>query len=120
INENLGHADFWPNGGEYQPVCRKKKNRRSAQRSDNQTSNHRTLQLKSQNSLNLTATGEPLSGEIGCDHEMAYIYFMESITYKTDGTYFLARPCKNWTTYTNGLCSCGDYAQYMGYNSFNG
>lgn len=22
INENLGHSDFWPNGGEYQPACR--------------------------------------------------------------------------------------------------
>ena len=24
INENLGHADFWPNGGEYQPACHDK------------------------------------------------------------------------------------------------
>lgn len=113
INENLGHTDFWPNGGEYQPVCRKAKKELSAQQgSDNQTSN--------QAGMNATGMSGVISGEIGCDHEMAYVYFLESIDYSTDGTYYLARPCQNWTSYTDGLCSCGEYAQYMGFNSFQG
>lgn len=118
INENLGHTDFWPNGGEYQPACRKKQ-LSGQQGSVNQTNiQDGTQQLTSQSSKNLTGMADKISGEIGCDHEMAYIYFLESIDFNTDGTYYLARPCQNWTSYTDGLCSCGEYAQYMGYNSF--
>ncbi|XP_069998050.1 pancreatic lipase-related protein 2 isoform X2 [Penaeus vannamei] len=76
INENLGHSDFWPNGGEHQPACK---------------------------------------GDIGCDHELAYTYYLESISYGIDDTYFLARNCSAWNQYEEGECPCGDEAQYMGF-----
>ncbi|XP_042872548.1 pancreatic lipase-related protein 2-like isoform X2 [Penaeus japonicus] len=76
INENLGHSDFWPNGGEHQPACQ---------------------------------------SEIGCDHELAYTYYLESISYGIDDTYFLARNCSAWNQYEEGECPCGDEAQYMGF-----
>ncbi|KAG7156995.1 Inactive pancreatic lipase-related protein 1-like [Homarus americanus] len=79
INENIGHSDFWPNGGEHQPACQK------------------------------------VNGEIGCDHELAYKYYIESLDYGIDSTLFLARNCSHWKEYEAGNCSCGDDAQYMGY-----
>lgn len=79
INENLGHSDFWPNGGEHQPACK------------------------------------GVSGDIGCDHELAYTYYLESISYGIDDTYFLARNCSAWNQYEEGECPCGDEAQYMGF-----
>nr|XP_045624520.1 pancreatic triacylglycerol lipase-like [Procambarus clarkii] len=79
LNENLGHSDFWPNGGEHQPACRQ------------------------------------ANGEYGCDHMMAYKYFLESLDYGIDSTLFLARNCSNWNDYEEGFCSCGENAQYMGF-----
>ncbi|XP_050721021.1 pancreatic lipase-related protein 3-like [Eriocheir sinensis] len=84
INENLGHSDFWPNGGRHQPYCgtRKRVN----------------------------------NGEIGCSHEMAYVYFIESLNYNVDQTFFLARPCSSWDEFSSGKCSCGWQTQYMGFS----
>ncbi|XP_068205110.1 inactive pancreatic lipase-related protein 1-like [Palaemon carinicauda] len=82
INENLGHSDFWPNGGEYQPACR---------------SPHK------------------LEGDLGCDHMMAYKYFLESIDYGIEDTLFLSRNCSDWGDYAAGNCPCSDGAQYMGF-----
>ncbi|KAK3872898.1 hypothetical protein Pcinc_022059 [Petrolisthes cinctipes] len=81
INENLGHSDFWPNGGEHQPGC----------------------------------TASDANGEIGCSHEMAYRYYIESLNYGWDSTYFLTRSCASWMIYSAGNCSCGEEAQYMGF-----
>ncbi|XP_071536121.1 pancreatic triacylglycerol lipase-like isoform X4 [Panulirus ornatus] len=55
------------------------------------------------------------NGDIGCNHEMAYKYYTESIDYSIDNTLFLARNCSSWDVYKIGNCSCGDEAQYMGY-----
>ncbi|KAK7074055.1 hypothetical protein SK128_007699 [Halocaridina rubra] len=79
LDEIIGHADFWPNGGKYQPACK-----------------------------------EQFKGDIGCDHMMSYRYFMESVDYGTNDTFFLARNCTDWQSYKVGNCSCGRYAQYMG------
>ncbi|KAK8392573.1 hypothetical protein O3P69_014761 [Scylla paramamosain] len=85
INENIGHSDFWPNGGKHQPSCTKKRKRVT-------------------------------NGEIGCSHEMAYMYYIESLDYSVDQTYYLARACGSWDDYEAGQCSCGRETQYMGFS----
>ena len=55
------------------------------------------------------------SGDIGCDHMMAYKYYLESINYGIEDTLFLSRNCSDWSTYAVGNCPCGDGAQYMGF-----
>ncbi|KAG0727770.1 Inactive pancreatic lipase-related protein 1 [Chionoecetes opilio] len=84
INENLGHSDFWPNGGQHQPSCGKRK--------------------------------KLIQGEIGCSHEMAYVYYIESLDYSVDQTYYLARACSSWDDYRAGGCACGWETQYMGFS----
>ena len=52
----------------------------------------------------------------GCSHEMAYEYYLASLDFYKNDTFFLARPCESWKTFNKGNCSCGARAQYMGYN----
>ncbi|XP_068251236.1 pancreatic triacylglycerol lipase-like isoform X2 [Palaemon carinicauda] len=90
IDENIGDADFWPNGGQRQPACTE--------------SGDGNLHTKEGSS---------------CDHAMAYILYTESIRYSTYSTKFLARPCISWPYFNNGSCPCsypGSTVQYMGYN----
>ncbi|XP_066981725.1 lipase member H-like isoform X1 [Macrobrachium rosenbergii] len=90
IDENIGDADFWPNGGQRQPAC--------------EEGGDGDLHTKEGSS---------------CDHAMAYILYTESIQYSTYTTKFLARPCNSWPYFNNGSCPCympGSSVQYMGYN----
>lgn len=87
IDENLGDADFWPNGGERQPMCKEGGD------------GHQMVREGS-----------------SCDHGIAYVLYTESIQYATSTTRFLARPCHSWKYYNNGSCPCGSTAQYMGFN----
>ncbi|XP_047741176.1 uncharacterized protein LOC108671144 isoform X3 [Hyalella azteca] len=87
LNEAIGHTDFWPNGGEYQPACR-----------------------------GLAAPHSPAmeGGLVGCDHQMSCTYFIESLAYSDATTRFLARPARSYSEYTEGNASCGHAPQYMG------
>ncbi|XP_042216499.1 pancreatic triacylglycerol lipase-like [Homarus americanus] len=76
INENLGDADFWPNGGERQPACMEGGDGPSAVKDGS-----------------------------SCDHGMAYVFYTESISYPTSTTHFLARPCSSWKWYNICECS---------------
>lgn len=88
IDENLGDADFWPNGGERQPACE-------------------------HDGDGATAVKDGSS----CDHGMAYVLYTESIKYMPSSTHFLARQCNAWTYYNNKSCPCGNPVQYMGFNA---
>ncbi|KAK7070911.1 hypothetical protein SK128_026955, partial [Halocaridina rubra] len=90
IDENLGDADFWPNGGERQPACQ-----------------------EGGDGDKLVRAGSD------CNHGMAYVLYAESIQYPTSTTRYLARPCTEWRLFNNGACPCyqpGHPVQYMGYN----
>lgn len=87
IDENIGDADFWPNGGEHQPACK--------------DGGDGAVAVKDGSS---------------CDHGMAYVFYIESLAYTASTTRFLARPCILWELYNNGSCPCSHPAQYMGYN----
>ncbi|XP_063878383.1 pancreatic triacylglycerol lipase-like isoform X2 [Scylla paramamosain] len=88
IDENLGDADFWPNGGERQPACE--------DGGDGATS---------------------VKDGSSCDHGMAYVLYIESIKYMPSSTHFLARQCPSWKHYNNRSCPCGHPVQYMGFNA---
>lgn len=88
IDENLGDADFWPNGGERQPAC--------------QEGGDGASSVKDGSS---------------CDHGMAYVLYTESIKYQPSSTHFLARQCASWKYYNNKTCPCGHPVQYMGFNA---
>ncbi|CAL4066620.1 unnamed protein product, partial [Meganyctiphanes norvegica] len=97
IDENIGHSDFWPNGGVYQPSC-----------------------ISSSRAKHTDTRNSSMNFEIGdsCHHDMAYWYFLESIDYNTAGdSRFLARPCgpHNWPLYLTGACPCGYLPQFMGF-----
>ncbi|MPC14495.1 Lipase member H [Portunus trituberculatus] len=141
IDENLGDADFWPNGGERQPACE--------DGGDGATSVKGALQMSflSVEFLVLDAkpsmysqcitrklffttavfslfTGFLMEGfsfrEIdgsSCDHGMAYVLYIESIKYMPSSTHFLARQCPSWKHYNNKSCPCGHPVQYMGFNA---
>ncbi|KAK8729087.1 hypothetical protein OTU49_008620 [Cherax quadricarinatus] len=87
IDENLGDADFWPNGGERQPSC-----------------------MPGGDGATAVKDGS------SCDHGMAYVLYTESLLYSAATTRFLARPCLSWKLYNTGICPCSHPAQYMGYN----
>lgn len=87
IDENIGDADFWPNGGERQPAC--------------EDGGDGPASVKDGSS---------------CDHGMSYVLYTESVRYPPSTTHFRARPCPSWDVYNGGFCSCGAPAQYMGYN----
>lgn len=90
IDEDIGDADFWPNGGQRQPAC-----------------------LEGGDGEKLVREGSD------CNHGMAYVLYTESISYAASTTKFLARPCHSWKYYNNGSCPCsypGRPVQYMGYN----
>ncbi|KAF2361358.1 Lipase/vitellogenin [Trinorchestia longiramus] len=91
IDSSIGHTDFWPNGGLYQPACR-------ALRSATPATEERSL-----------------TGEIGCDHEISYKYFIESIDYGITMTKFLARFARNYHDFNYKNLSCGTSIQYMGF-----
>ncbi|XP_076055975.1 uncharacterized protein LOC143034020 isoform X1 [Oratosquilla oratoria] len=88
LNESIGHADYWPNGGEHQERCAKA----------------------------ILQSNDSSQEEIGCSHNMAYVYYMESLEYMEENTLFLARPCTRWDEYNSGECACSEKAPYMGYN----
>jgi len=80
----IGHADFYPNGGQTQPGC----------------SPLRTLE-------------QPTSGDetkLGCDHSRAVSYYAESIT-STAG--FRAIKCETYEEFQSGSCEENE-AQFMG------
>nr|XP_045613284.1 pancreatic triacylglycerol lipase-like isoform X1 [Procambarus clarkii]XP_045613285.1 pancreatic triacylglycerol lipase-like isoform X1 [Procambarus clarkii]XP_045613286.1 pancreatic triacylglycerol lipase-like isoform X1 [Procambarus clarkii] len=87
IDENLGDADFWPNGGERQPACAEGGDGPSAVKDGS-----------------------------SCDHGMAYVLYTESIIYSASTTHFLARPCNSWKMYNTRICPCSYPSQYMGFN----
>ena len=66
--------------------------------------------------INSSTTDFVYKSEWGCDHELAYKYYIESLNYEVNDTYYYARPCNDWKQYTENNCTCGYRAQYMGYH----
>ncbi|XP_018014109.1 phospholipase A1 member A-like isoform X2 [Hyalella azteca] len=85
IYMSIGHTDFWPNGGFFQPVCSK------------------------------TESHHAGDGSLRCDHTIVTEYFIESFDYDITSTKFLARPAKNYHAYCfDPVIHCGPLPQYMG------
>ncbi|XP_070190067.1 pancreatic lipase-related protein 2-like isoform X2 [Littorina saxatilis] len=88
--KNIGHVDFWPNGGHDMPGCSDKI---------------------------VTADSEDISdiaANIRCSHELAKPYFIASINVND----FLAYPCASLDDYKAGRCtSCGSGCNQMGYKA---
>ncbi|RXG59542.1 Pancreatic lipase-related protein 2 [Armadillidium vulgare] len=86
--DNIGHADFWPNGGEYQPAC----------------------EDDGDGKLTVREGGS-------CHHGMATVYFTESIKFYKTSTRFMARKCSSYSKFNCGYCDCSSTPQYMGFNA---
>lgn len=93
ISNSIGHTDFWPNGGKYQPACNAERQRRR-EGHDGRADKF-----------------------VGCDHEMAYKYYAESLDYSDSTTLFLSRPRNTVSAAEQVNDSCGHFPQYMGYNA---
>uniref|UniRef100_A0A6A7G9Y3 Inactive pancreatic lipase-related protein 1-like n=1 Tax=Hirondellea gigas TaxID=1518452 RepID=A0A6A7G9Y3_9CRUS len=103
INMNIGHTDYWPNGGLHQPACQSL-TRNGTHRDDVNSNSNKTGSAS-------------VRWSIGCDHLMSHTYFLESLNYSGSSELFLAQTCDSYDQYTTGNCSCGRVPQYMGYHA---
>ena len=92
----VGHIDFYPNGGQYQPSC---ENGVAA-------------------SINLE-NGSLFKGMkrfLECNHIRSYDYFIESINTQCP---FIAVPCASWALFQEGGCfDCvNQYCPRLGFNA---
>nr|QJE50405.1 pancreatic lipase-related protein [Diaphanosoma celebensis] len=78
----IGHVDFYPNGGEFQPGC-----------------------YLSHLFETYVTKFFRFWGKGGCSHGRAVSYFAESINSDVG---FVATSCDSWDAYTNGSCSGND------------
>ncbi|XP_060083651.1 pancreatic lipase-related protein 2-like [Ylistrum balloti] len=96
LEKALGHADFYPNGGEKQPGCSKE-------------AAHHVFNL-------ITLQIEEFTGTIACSHMRAIDLFTASIP--TSGCSFTAYPCSNKADFNAQRChSCGNGCSEMGYHA---
>lgn len=94
LDKAIGHADFYPNGGENQPGC------------------ERNIRLP----LFSLMTGRfaKLTASLACSHMRAFDLFTESINSQCA---FIGKPCDTKEDFDAGLCTgCGLGCAEMGYN----
>ena len=96
IGQPVGHIDFYPNGGQYQPGC------------DNDVAGSMRL-----------GNGSLVRGfkkYHGCHHLKSYDYFIESINTQCP---FIAVPCASWSLFQEGGCfDCvNQYCPRLGINA---
>ncbi|OWF43647.1 inactive pancreatic lipase-related protein 1-like [Mizuhopecten yessoensis] len=96
LDKALGHADFYPNGGEKQPGC------------SQEDVNHWFFLIALQI--------EQFTDTVACSHMRAIALFTESIP--TSGCSFTAYPCQSKADYDAGRChSCDQGCSEMGYHA---
>lgn len=102
IQQSIGHKDFFPNGGQFQPGC---------------SASKETILIN----LSDDPKADPIS-QLSCSHSRAVSFFAESVYSKsTRNCTFKSIPCDNYTNFQNNVCKCT--ASYgcasMGYDAWS-
>lgn len=89
----MGHADYYPNGGNNQPGCK--------------SPGKHIFKL-------ITGKFKQFKKGIACDHARARDLFIESVR---SSCRFLSYPCSSFEDLESGRCPCNGYCSIMGYDA---